>query len=142
MAIKIKPNLGKIKAKVTAGTQAMKIAVTESVVEYGNIFVREDQGVLAASALIGTTLPDTVNRTGWSAEDKKNYSSAKGSDPENGKAVWDTPYAKRVYYTGTPSKDKNPDASLMWAQKGVDTYKKELDAVAQNAFEKGLGEVK
>ena len=30
----------------------------------------------------------------------------------------------------------------MWAQKGVDTYKKELDAVAQNAFEKGLGEVK
>ena len=30
----------------------------------------------------------------------------------------------------------------MWAQKGVDTYKKALDAVAQNAFEKGLGEVK
>lgn len=117
MTIKIKPDLGKIKAKITAGTQAMKIAVTESVVEYGNIFVREDQGTLKDSALIA-------------------------SRPQEGKAVWDTPYAKRVYYTGTPSKDKNPDASLMWAQKGVDTYKKELDAVAQNAFEKGLGEVK
>lgn len=87
MAIKIKPDLGKIKAKITAGTQAMKIAVTESVVEYGNIFVREDQGTLKDSALIA-------------------------SRPQEGKAVWDTPYAKRVYYTGTPSKDKNPDASL------------------------------
>ena len=27
----------------------------------------------------------------------------------------------------------------MWAEKGVNTYKKELDKVAQNAFEKGFG---
>lgn len=117
MAVKITRNRARIEQKISGGTQAMTIAVTESVIEYGNIFVREDQGALKDSAL-------TASR------------------PQDGKAVWDTPYAKRVYYTGTPSKDKNPDASLMWAEKGVKTYKKELDQVAQNAFLKGIGGVK
>lgn len=112
--VKIKRNLGAITAKINAGAQAMKVAVTESVIEYGNIFVREDQGTLKDSALTS-------------------------SQPQKGLAVWDTDYAKKVYYTGSPSKDVNPDASLMWAEKGVNTYKKELDKVAQNAFEKGLG---
>ena len=112
--VKIKRNLGAITAKINAGTKAMKIAVTESVIEYGNIFVMEDQGTLKDSALIS-------------------------SQPQKGLAVWDTSYAKKVYYTGNPSKDVNPDASLMWAEKGVNTYKKELDKVAQNAFEKGFG---
>lgn len=91
----------------------MTIAVTEAVIEYGNIFVREDQGTLKDSALIA-------------------------SRPKDGLAIWDTPYAKRAYYTGTPSTDVNPDASLQWAEKGVRTYKKELDKIAQNAFAKGM----
>lgn len=113
MGIKIIRNMPAIQMKINAGTQSMIVAVTESVVEYGNIFVREDQGDLRDSSLIA-------------------------SRPEEGKAVWDTSYAKSVYYTGTPSKDKNPDASLMWAEKGVNTFKKELDRVAQNAFNRGL----
>lgn len=113
MGVKIKRNMPKIVAKIEAGRQAMVEAVTESVVEYGNIFVREDQGTLKDSALIA-------------------------SRPKEGLAIWDTPYAKRMYYTGTPSKDKNPDASLQWAKKGVDTHKKELNQVAQNAFKKGM----
>ncbi len=112
--VKIKRNMPAVLAKVQAGSDAMVIAVTEAVIEYGNIFVREDQGTLRDSALIA-------------------------SRPKEGLAVWDTPYAKRVYYTGTPSTDKNPDASLQWAEKGVRTYKKELDQVAQNAFTKGMG---
>ena len=92
----------------------MTIAVTEAVIEYGNIFVREDQGTLKDSALIA-------------------------SRPKEGLAIWDTPYAKQVYYTGTPSTDVNPDASLMWAEKGVKTHKQELDQIAQNAFAKGMG---
>ena len=44
-------------------------------------------------------------------------------------AIWDTVYAKRVYEEGTPSKDKNPQASLRWVEKGVNTYKRELDTV-------------
>lgn len=113
MAVKITRNMPQIRAKIEAGTEFATIAVTEAVVEYGNIFVREDQGTLKDSALIK-------------------------SRPRDGVAVWDTPYAKKVYYTGQPSKDKNPQASLMWAEKGVKTYKKELDQIAQNAFTKGM----
>lgn len=112
--VKIKRNMPAIRLKAQAGSDAMVIAVTEAVIEYGNIFVREDQGTLKDSALIA-------------------------SRPKEGLAIWDTPYAKRVYYTGAPSTDRNPDASLQWAEKGVRTYKKELDLVAQNAFTKGMG---
>ena len=132
--------MNKIAKKIAGGTQAMKIAVTESVIEYGNEYAPQDQGVLIASSLIGSTVPDKVSRNNWTDEDKRIYSAASGSDPKNGLAVWDTPYAKKRYYTGTPSHDVNPQASLMWAEKGVNTHKKELDQVAQNAFEKGMGE--
>lgn len=103
-----------ILAKVQAGSDAMVIAVTEAVIEYGNRFVREDQGTLKDSALIA-------------------------SRPKDGLAIWDMPYAKRAYYTGTPSTDVNPEASLQWAEKGVKTHKKELDQIAQNAFARGIG---
>lgn len=111
--VKIKRNMPAIQAKIQAGSDAMVAAVTEVVVRYGNRFVREDQGTLKDSALIA-------------------------SRPKEGLAIWDTPYAKRVYYTGTPSTDVNPNASLMWAEKGVKTYKKELDEIAQKAFTKGM----
>lgn len=114
MGIKIKRNAAAIQAKIAAGKKQMIPAVTEAVIQYGNIFVREDQGALKNSALISSRL-------------------------QEGKAVWDTPYAKKAYYTGTPSTDVNPDASLMWAEKGVNTYKKELDQIAQNNFAEGMG---
>lgn len=114
MGIKIKRNAAAIQAKIAAGEKKMIPAVTEAVIQYGNIFVREDQGTLKNSALIS-------------------------SRPQEGKAVWDTPYAKKVYYTGAPSTDVNPDASLMWVEKGVNTYKKELDQIAQNNFAEGMG---
>ena len=113
MSVKIKRNTPQIVARVTSGKQAMVEAVTEAVIKYGNIFVREYQGTLKNSALIK-------------------------SRPKEGLTIWDTPYAKRVYYTGTPSEDVNSEASLMWAEKGVKTYAKELQQVAQNAFNKGM----
>lgn len=108
------PNVPNIKAKIEAGEQAMVIAVTEAVIQYGNDYVKVDQGTLRDSALTA-------------------------SKPKDGLAIWDTDYAKRQYYTGTPSKDVNPQASLMWAHKGVKTHKKDLDKIAQNAFDKGIG---
>lgn len=137
--VKIDVNSAAIKAKIEGGTKAMKIAVTESVIEYGNIYVRVDQGVLAATAQINTNVSGGFSRANWDAEAQKIYASASGSEPEKGLAIWDTPYARKVYYTGTPSKDVNSQASLMWAEKGVKKHKKELQQVAQNAFTKGFG---
>lgn len=111
--MKIQWNKQRLQARIQAGTELATVALTEAVIEYGNIYVREDQGTLKDSALIK-------------------------SRPKEGKAIWDTPYAKRVYYTGAPSKDKNSQASLMWADKGIKTHQKELQQIAQNAYAKGM----
>lgn len=50
--------------------------------------------------------------------------------------IWDTPYAKRQYYTGKPSHDVNVNASIMWAQKAADKYRADWGRLLQ----KGLGE--
>ncbi len=42
-------------------------------------------------------------------------SSIRASEPEKGRLVWDTPYAKKVYYAGRPAHDSNPNARLLWA---------------------------
>lgn len=39
--------------------------------------------------------------------------------------VWNTPYAKRVYYTGTPRTNVNPNASLRWCEKAKRAHSKE-----------------
>lgn len=115
MAVKIKSDRARIAQRVQNGTQAVKIAVTEAVITYGNEYVRVDQGELMKSALIK-------------------------SRPKDGQAIWEKgDFTKRLYYTGTPSKDVNSNASLMWAHKGVDTHRKELDLIAQKAMEKGMG---
>lgn len=44
-------------------------------------------------------------------------SSYAASDVQAGRLVWNTPYARRVYYTGTPKHGRNPGASLRWCQK-------------------------
>lgn len=112
--VKVDINSTKINSRVEAGKKAMIISATEAVVKYGNIYVRVDKHKLEESALIASV-------------------------PEKGLAIWDTPYAKKMYYTGTPSKDVNPNASLKWAEKGVKKHRKELNKEAQNAFEKGFG---
>lgn len=30
--------------------------------------------------------------------------------------TWNTPYAKKMYYTGTPRRNRNPNASLRWCE--------------------------
>jgi len=54
--------------------------------------------------------------------------------PENGgkQLVWDTPYAKKVYYTGTPSKARNPNASLRWCEVAKRKHKQEWVDMANN----------
>ncbi len=44
-------------------------------------------------------------------------SSQAASDPAQGRLAWSTPYARRVYYTGRPSRAHNPQASLRWCER-------------------------
>lgn len=49
---------------------------------------------------------------------------------------WNTPYARRQWDTGTPSKDENPNASMKWAE--VAQKKHNKDWIRQ--IEKGMKE--
>ena len=112
--VKIIRNNTAIKARVANGEKRMVSALTEQVVKDSNIFCRQDQGTLMSSALIA-------------------------SQPERGLAIWNTAYAKRVYYTGTPSTDVNPNASLMWVEKARSAYGDEWEKLAQKTFKEGMG---
>lgn len=74
--------------------KAMPI-VAEQILTDCNEFVRMQSGALAASG----------------------HPEANGS-----RIVWDTRYAKRVYYTGTPRTNVNPQASLRWCEKAKRQY--------------------
>lgn len=65
-------------------------------------------------------------------------SSLEASIPSKGLLEWNTPYAKRVYYTGTPSHDQNPDAELMWVQVARDRYSKDWMTMFENLAKKEI----
>lgn len=111
--VQIKIDRKKIAAKVTAGKNRMIPAVAEQALADCNYFARRDQGTMIES-------------------------SETASDLEKGELVWDTAYAKKAYYTGTPSKDVNPNASLMWCEKARDTYGQDWQEIAQAQFTEGM----
>lgn len=65
-------------------------------------------------------------------------SSYTASDLKKGRLVWNTPYAWRQYYTGTPNKEKNPNASTQWCEKAYFAYRNDWDVLAQKLFTKEL----
>ena len=70
----------------------------------------------------------------WTLRD----SSYEKSEPAKGLLIWDTVYAKRVYYTGTPSHDQNPDAELMWVHVARDRYSKDWVTIFTNLAKKEI----
>lgn len=65
-------------------------------------------------------------------------SSLRSSDLPKGVLEWNTAYAKRVYFTGTPSTDRNPDAELMWVQVARDRYGKNWMTMFENLAKKEI----
>ncbi|HNW87672.1 MAG TPA: minor capsid protein [Candidatus Limiplasma sp.] len=61
-------------------------------------------------------------------------SSAVASDLNSGKLVWATPYARRVYYAGAPSRAHNPNASLRWCQSALAAHLPEWQALVSQAM--------
>lgn len=113
MGVKITTDKSLIKKRIAAGTKNMIAPLTQQVIKDSNYFCRQDQGTLIASSQIA-------------------------SEPEKGLAVWDTPYAKKVYYTGSPSTDVNANAELMWCEKAKTEFEDDWEKVAQANFERGM----
>lgn len=113
MSVTITHNRAQIASKVRAGADKAVAVLTEQVVKDSNYYCRQDTGALIAS-------------------------SQTASDYKKGIARWDTPYARRVYYTGKPSKDVNSNASLMWVEKARSDKKGEWEKIAQKALKEGM----
>lgn len=115
MSIKVTLDMKKVKGRIEKGKTRCKEKVTEAVVQFGNEYCPEDQGDLKDSAL---------------------YSSK----PHEGLAIWDREYAERLYKGNglNFSKDKNPNATYEWADKGVNNNRKEIDRIAQKSFMEGM----
>lgn len=113
MGVKVTLDKKRVAARVDKATDAMMAPLSEQILADSNEFVRVDQGQLKESS--GTY-----------------------SIPRQGHLEWNTPYAKRVYYTGTPSKDQNPNASLRWVEKAKAKFQADWDKLAQRLFGKGM----
>ena len=88
-------------------------AAKEQILTDCNYYCRQDQGILIDSS--------RIDQSGMKLT-----------------ATWNTPYAKRVYYTGTPSKQVNPNASLQWCEKAHDTYGGEWAKILEKGMSKNL----
>lgn len=113
MSVTVTLNKAKVKARIRSGTDYARQMVTENVKKYSDPFTPRDKGPLIETAQV---------------------------DTKEGEITYIQPYAKRLW-NGIDfnfSKDKNPQATFQWCDKGVQANKKALDTVAQNAFTKGM----
>ena len=101
-SVYIKINISKVvKDKAKVLNEALG-KVAETIKADCNVYCRHDKGTLKKSARVEA-----------------------GTEDIGRNVTWNTPYAKKVYYTGEPSKDQNPKASLMWCEKAKATYSKD-----------------
>lgn len=113
MQVKVTHDKAAIQRKIEAAAGKAVAVLTDQVVKDSNYYCRQDQGTLIAS-------------------------SQTASDFSKGIAAWDTPYAKRVFYTGEPSKAVNQNAELMWVEKARSEHKGDWQEIAQKALREGL----
>ena len=113
MGVRIECNVPQLVKKLKGAMDKAIIPAAEQALTDCNLYCRFDTGALRASS-------ETV------------------SDTARGILVWNTPYARRVYYTGTPSTEKNALASLQWCEKAYDNHGEDWRRIAQKAFREAI----
>lgn len=106
-------NLAKYRRLLDGATGSALDVLGEQVLADSNEYVKRDQGPLQES----------------------------GRFDVNGQRLeisYNTPYANRQYFTGRPSTDQNPRASLMWIHKAQRLHGPDWLAILQKAFSGGL----
>ncbi|MRG87003.1 minor capsid protein [Salinibacillus xinjiangensis] len=114
---RVKVDLGDIQGKVSKAVGFGQFALDEQVLKDSNFYIPKNEGTLEESGVIH-------------------------SQPLRGKGevVWNTPYARRLYYNPQYdfSKDKNPEARGLWFEHAKSQHLKEWLEVADDATKKGL----
>jgi len=88
-------------------------ACREQILTDCNYFVRVDQGILRDTAYVDDS-GDGIS------------------------VIYPQEYAKKVYYTGNPSKAQNPNASLMWCEKAHGQFGREWREIIEKGMNSAL----
>lgn len=113
MPVIITTNVPAITIRVKNAWNRTLVPLAEQILTDCNYYVRQQTGALRSSSL-------------------------SASIPREGLLVWNTPYAKRVYYTGTPRTNVNPNASLMWCEKAESRHHGDWQRIAQRLFDSNM----
>ena len=91
MSIKVSSDLSGVYKKVEEKKKRAKQVMGQQIIKDSNYFAPMDTGTLIGSALTASRI-------------------------EEGQIIWDTPYARKLYWNPglNFSKDKNPNAQAMW----------------------------
>lgn len=89
--VKVDVNMGKLKAKEEIASRLAQEQIDQAVLKDSNYYIPKDQSTLEGSGIRSSLIG-------------------------KGKIIWDTPYARRLYYNPQYnfSKDKNPNAQGLW----------------------------
>ena len=114
MPIKIQINKDAVKAQVMGAWDKGLAMLSEEILNDCNQYCKEDTGALIASSLTHSRL-------------------------QEGKLIWQTPYARRQYWEiRTAHTDVNPNASWKWCEVAKTKCKKKWAKQAQRLMEMNL----
>lgn len=103
-----------IEAKINGAFQKGLGQLSQEVLNDCNLYCKEYKGDLIASSLVH-------------------------SRPQEGKLVWQTPYAKRQYWEiQTAFPDKNPNASWKWCEVAKRLHRDRWERQAERLFKENL----
>ena len=106
MSVEVRTDIQSIKERIARDSEKMTFLVTTQALKDSNKYARRQSGDLIRSSLLAT-------------------------DYIHGYLIWNTAYAKRVYWTGIALKNKNPHARIMWAHYAKTQHSKEWLKIAQ-----------
>ena len=114
MPVKINMQRHAVEAKINGAFQASLPQLSEEILNDCNQYCKEDTGTLIASSLIH-------------------------SRPQEGKLIWQTPYARRQYWKiRTAHKIVNPSATWRWCEYAKQRHLQQWRAQAQRLLEGNL----
>ena len=112
--MKVSINKHAVEARVQGAFNKSLAQISELVLQDCNYYCKEDTGALIASSLIH-------------------------SRPQEGKLIWQTPYARRQYWAiRTAYTDVNPQASWKWCEVAKRNHGEQWETQAQILFEENL----
>lgn len=110
MSVRVRIETKQIKPKVKKAVEQARRVVDSQVLKDSNRYAPMDTGNLINSSL-------------------------RASQIGQGRLVWDTPYARRLYYNPQYnfSKDKNPNAGGLWFERAKSRHQRDWEEAARRA---------